>query len=132
MMFFFNYRVLVLNIFYNRSSKKTYATFIKGNITINANSVHLNKKIITKFKNLLKKQLKIKKNFSIFLKTNSGSDFHYSTNLNKFIKKNNITKNLLKNIYIVGMSSIEKNCFFPTFEMMVSTYSKTIKCLRKT
>lgn len=132
LMMFFNYKILSLNLFYKRGLKKTYVIIDNNKIIVNAVNSSLNKKIISSFKVSLSNLFKLKFFSSIFIKTRCGSDFHYSTNLAKFIILDNNIKYLLKNLYFVGMSSIKKNYFFPTFQMMVDTYLKVFATLKKT
>lgn len=59
--------------------------------------------------------------FIYAIKTYTGSDFHYTSNI-----KNNI-KNLekypaFKNLYICGGSCIKKNYFFPTFYFILNSF----------
>jgi len=131
LMMLLNYKILALNLFYKRELKKTYVTVDNNKIIVNAVNSFLNKKIILSFKVSLSNLLKLKSFSSIFIKTRCGSDFHYSSNLTKFIIQNNNTRYLLKNLHFVGMSSIKKTYFFPTFQMMADTYLKVFTTLKK-
>jgi len=119
----FKIRIFVLSVLYKRPSNASTIYFKNSLIKIKALKTSKNQLILNELKKILKETFNVK--YFIFKKTLVGSDFHYSSRINKNIinKHANI---FCKNLYILDSTFSKKHVYFPTFQMIYESFFRTI------